>query len=168
MDVMPWTALFFQSIPEEIILVTLGLALIGEYPGMKGIVAVGISGAVFSFYFRHLSLPFGIHTLASIVVLALAMWLLLRVNLFKGLLAAFLGIVSLGIIESISFPLISLLTGLSFEAALQDPLLRILFPLPDEIILGLFAYFCRRRRLSLISTGKLISNNARKDNEDEK
>ncbi|QGP92986.1 hypothetical protein MGLY_23800 [Neomoorella glycerini] len=168
MDIMPWTALVFQSIPEEIILVTLGLALVGEYPRMKGIVVVGIIGALFSFYFRRLSLDFGIHTLASIVALALAMRLLLRVNLFKGLLAAFLGIVALGIIESISFPLISFLTGLSFEAALRDPVLRILFPLPDEIVLGLVAYFCRHRHFSLITAGRLIPNNARKEKEDEK
>ncbi|MBC7323807.1 MAG: hypothetical protein H5T99_00650, partial [Moorella sp. (in: Bacteria)] len=61
MDIMPWTALVFQSIPEEIILVTLGLALVGQYPRMKGIIAVGTGGAIFTFLFRRLLFDFGVH-----------------------------------------------------------------------------------------------------------
>ncbi|CEP69447.1 Uncharacterized [Moorella glycerini] len=168
MDIMPWTALVFQSIPEEIILVTLGLALVGEYPRMKGIVVVGIIGAVFSFYFRRLSLDFGVHTLALIIALALAIRLILRLNFFKGLIASSLGILALGIVESISIPIVSNLTGISVATALHDPWLRVLFPLPDEIVLGLVAYFCRRRHFSLIFGDGLLRSHKRKEKEDEK
>ncbi|WP_406678236.1 hypothetical protein [Moorella sp. ACPs] len=168
MDVMPWTALIFQSIPEEIILVTLGLALVDEYPRMKGIVVVGVIVAVFSFFFRHLPLGFGVHTLAGILVLGLTMLLVLRVDFFKGLMAAFLGMLALGIVEGISIPFIFYITGIPFEIAVRDPWLRVLFPLPDEILLGVAAYFCRRRRFSLLPGNRLLVKPTGREKEDEK
>ncbi|WP_258359453.1 hypothetical protein [Moorella sulfitireducens (nom. illeg.)] len=168
MDIMPWTALIFQSIPEEIIIITLGLALVGEYPRMRGIVVVAIIGALFSFFFRRLPVSFGIHTLTVIVVFTLLMRLTLRVNLIKGLVASILGILLLGIIESISIPLVSSLTGISIDVALRDPWLRVLFPLPDEIILGVMAYYCRRRHFSLIAGSKLPELEVKEEKEDGK
>ncbi|PRR69199.1 hypothetical protein [Neomoorella humiferrea] len=150
MDVMPWTSLLFQSIPEEIILVTLGLALVGKYPRMRGIVTTGIIVAVFSFFFRRLPLGFGIHTLSGIAVMALTMHLVLRLDLWRGLMAAFLSLVALGLVESITIPAMIFLTGIPFERAVTDPWRRILFPLPEEIILALAAYILRRRRISLL------------------
>jgi len=164
---MPWTALIFQSIPEEIILVTLGLALVGEYPRMSLVSVTGTLIAVFSFFFRRLPLDFGVHTLVQIIVFIILLRIITRANFFKGTLAAILGTLALGVIEGISIPIILYITGISFETALHDPWLRVLFPLPDEIILGLVAYFCRKRNFSLIPKD-ILTVKPGKDKEDEK
>ncbi|BCV20965.1 hypothetical protein [Moorella sp. Hama-1] len=168
MDIMPWTALVFQSIPESIILITMGLGLIGQYPGMKGIIAVGVAGAVFSYFFRRLPLDFGVHTLAQMMCLSLLLYFIIRVNFFEAILAAFLGMLAVGIVEGISIPIVSYITGISFEIALHDPWLRVLFPIPDELILGVAAYLCRRWRFSLIPDGSSLVKHSRKEKEDEK
>ncbi len=159
---MPWTALFFQSIPEEIIQVALGLGLIGRYPRMRFIMAVGIAGGVFSFFFRRLPFDFGVHTLAQLIVLILLLRFIVRVDYFEATLSAFLGVLAVGIVEGVTIPIVSYLTGISFETALRDPWLRVVFPLPDEIILGVAAYLCRRR-LSLVSSRSLLVNRDRKE-----
>jgi len=164
---MPWTALIFQSIPEAIILVTLGLALVGEYPRMKSIVVVGVLGALFSFFFRRLPLDFGIHTLSQLLILILLVNLILKLGFIKSSIAAFLGMLAVGVLEGFSIPFISFLTGVAFKDALRDPLLRIIFPLPDEIILGLAAYLCRKRHFSLIPKD-ILTVKPGKDKEDEK
>ncbi|OIQ11266.1 hypothetical protein [Neomoorella thermoacetica] len=163
MDFMPWTALVFQSIPEEIIQVALGLGLIGRYPRMRFITAIGIGGGVFSFFFRRLPFDFGVHTLAQLIVLILLLHFIVRVDYFEATMAAFLGVLAVGIVEGISIPTVSYLTGISFETALHDPWLRVLFPIPDEIILGAAAYLCRRWRLSLVFSRSLLENRDRKE-----
>lgn len=168
MDFMPWTALVFQSIPESIVLVVLGLGLLGEYPGIPSIVVIGVIGSVTSYFIRRLPLEFGVHTFLSIIVLAVLMRFILKIAVSKGILAAFLGILAVGIIESVSIPAVSYLTGISFETALHDPWLRVVFPLPDEIILGVAAYFCRRRRFSLIPPRTPFMNLPREEKDDEK
>lgn len=168
MDIMPWTALVFQSIPESIIVVTLGLGLTGEYPNMKNVTAVGVIGAIFTYFFRRLPLEFGVNTLIGIIVVALGMRVMLKTPIVRGLIAAFIGILAVGIVESMSIPIVSYFTGISFETALRDPWLRVLFPLPDEIILGVMAYACRRWRFSLIPGYSFPMNVDRKEKEDEK
>jgi len=73
---------------------------------------------------------------------------------------------AVGVVEGFSIPLISFFTGISFENALRDPWLRIIFPLPDEIILALAAYLCRKRHFSLISKD-ILAVRPGKDKEDE-
>ncbi|OIQ62069.1 hypothetical protein MTCOM_08390 [Moorella thermoacetica] len=168
MDFMPWTALVFQSIPESIVLVALGLGLVGEYPEIPSIIIIGIIGSVTSFFIRRLPLDFGGHTLLSMIVLIILMRFILKITVIKGILAAFFGILAVGIIESMSIPIVSYLTGISFETALHDPWLRVVFPLPDEIILGVAAYLCRRWRFTLVSNCTIFANSSREEKDDEK
>ncbi|MGI9859867.1 hypothetical protein SDD30_00605 [Moorella naiadis] len=144
------------------------MGLIGEYPHVKNVIVVGVMGAMFSYFIRRLPLEFGVNTLLSIVVLALMMRFILKITITRGIMAAFFGVIAVGIIESMSIPIVSYFTGISFETALHDPWLRVLFPLPDEIILGVMAYACRRWRFSLIPGYGFPTNVDRKEKEDEK
>jgi len=92
---------------------------------------------------------------------------ILKLGFIKSSIAAFLGMLAVGVLEGFSIPFISFLTGVAFKDALRDPLLRIIFPLPDEIILGLAAYLCRKRHFSLIPKD-ILTVKPGKDKEDEK
>jgi hypothetical protein len=152
MDHMPWQALVFQSIPEAIILVSLGLGLLGFLPPFSYVVIIGVIISILSFFIRQLPFVFGVHTLLYILLLALLLKISLKnIEWWRSIAAVFLGTIIVGLVEGISTPVMLKVTGLNLGYVLQDPWLRVLFPLPNEIILGTLAYIVWRRQISLFT-----------------
>ncbi|MGB9858885.1 MAG: hypothetical protein ACPLQP_02980 [Moorellaceae bacterium] len=152
MDYMPWQALVFQSIPEGIILVSLGLGLMGVLPPFRKVVVIGTVISLLSFFLRRLPVIFGVHTLLYILLLALLLKIGLRdMEWWRSIAAGLLPTIILGLVEGVSTPLMLRLTGMDLTRVLHDPWLRVFFPLPNEILLGVLAYLIWRYRLSLLS-----------------
>lgn len=158
MDNMPWQALVFQSIPEGIILVSLGLGLLGYFPPFRYVVIIGVTISILSFFIRQLPFVFGIHTLLYILLLALLLKISFKkIEWWRAIAVGFLGTIIVGLVEGISTPLMLRITGLNLSYVLHDPWLRVLFPLPNEIVLGALAYLIWSRRLSLLATERKVS-----------
>lgn len=154
MDFMPWQAIIFQSIPESVILISLGLGLLGLYPPFKKVVLVAIIYSLSSVVIRGLPLPFGAHTLILLPLLAVLLKLFFKMDWWKMATATLLGTIIFGLVESISIPLMLTLTGYDLATVMRDPWLRVVFPLPDEIILGTLAWIIWRKGLSLFRSGR--------------
>ncbi|SMB94627.1 hypothetical protein SAMN00808754_1076 [Thermanaeromonas toyohensis ToBE] len=154
MDFMPWQAVIFQSIPESIILISLGLGFLGLYPPFNGVVLVATVYSLSSVVIRGLPLPFGAHTLILLPLLAVLLKLFFKIEWWRAATAALLGTIIFGLVESISIPLMLFLTGYDLATVMHDSWLRVLFPLPDEIILGMLAWIVWKKRLSLFRPGR--------------
>lgn len=154
MDFMPWQAVIFQSIPESIILISLGLGLLGLYPPFKKVALVGVVYSLSSVVIRALPLPFGAHTLILLPWLMILLKFFFKTEWWKAFTAVLLGTIILGLVESISTPFMLALTGYDLKTVMCDPWLRVLFPLPDEILLGILAWIVWKKRLFLFRSGR--------------
>lgn len=151
---MPWQAIVFQSIPESIILVSLGLGLLGLYPPFKKVVLISITYSLSSVIIRALPFPFGVHTLILLPWLTVLLKSFFKMDWWKAFTAALLGTIIFGLVESISTPFLLSLTGYDLGTVMRDPWLRVLFPLPDEVLLGCLAWIVWRKRLFFFRSGR--------------
>jgi len=84
MDQMPLSAVIFYSIPEEIILFSFGVTIVGEYINFKKIFIAAVLLAFTSMLLRA-CVPFGLHSIIGILVLFVSFW-----KLLNGLITCFL------------------------------------------------------------------------------
>lgn len=144
MDPMPWQAVVFQSFPEGVVVICLGLALVGlRFPWIRIIIAAALY-AISSYFIRGLPFPYGIHTLLLIVVLILLMLVIVRGGWKSGTMAAMAGTFGLLIVESLVIPLLLGVTGISFAQVIADRWLRVFFAWPEQGVLWLITYLCWR------------------------
>ncbi|MBC7347793.1 MAG: hypothetical protein H5U00_10165 [Clostridia bacterium] len=154
MDRMPLLALFLQSMPEEFIVIALGLLLVGYRPPLARLVPVAVLSATASYFIRALPFPFGVHTLIFVAVTVVLVWLILRITWRRAVLAVLLGVTLLALVEGIAIPVITGLTGLSMAQVMSSTWLRILVPWPHMASLGILAWCCWRYRWSLVQAGR--------------
>lgn len=144
MDPMPWQAVVFQSFPEGVVVICLGLALVGlRFPWLRVIMGSALYAAV-SYLIRGLPLPYGIHTLLHIPVLMLLISVVVGVRWKSGTMAAMAGLFGLLIVESLIVPLLLGVTGISFAQVIADRWLRVFFAWPEQGVLWLITYLCWR------------------------
>lgn len=151
MDKMPLAAVVCQSFPESVILFALGLTLMGAPLRWKRIVFAAVIYTVISFFVRNLPLPYGIHTIAGLVVMCALFIVFFRSPLQVAATASLLSILTLGVLEILFYPLV-LATGLSIKEIWARPVLRILIPLPELISLGIITWWCARKKITFSSS----------------
>lgn len=149
MDKMPLHALLLQSIPESIIVLSFSLALLGLRHPWHQILVAGTATSVISFLLRLLPLPFGFHSLLQFAVVILIVKAAFKFSLFKSALMAVICGATILTAESIFIPIISYLTRIPIEVSMNDPWLRILFPLPHLIFLAFATYILSRYPLKI-------------------
>lgn len=154
MDRMPLLALFLQSMPEEFIVIALGLLLVGYRPPLARLVPVAVLSATASYFIRALPFPFGVHTLISVVVIVALVCLILQLSWRRAVLAVLLGVTLLALGEGVTIPLMTSLTGIPMEQVVASTWLRIVFPLPHLVPLAVLAWCCWRYRWSLVQAGR--------------
>lgn len=135
MDIMPIYLILLQSVPETAILVSLGLVLIGLKPAPGRILLVALLTSLASYFIRTLPLPPGINVFLQLPILITLLAYICRLLVTYAVIASFVGLISLGITETILNFIIFASTGISVQKALSNELWRILFPLPEYLIL---------------------------------
>jgi len=135
MDIMPIYLILLHSVPETAILVSLGLVLIGLKPAPGRILLVAFLTSLASYFIRNLPLPPGINVFFQLPILIILLAYICRLSVTYAVIASFVGLISLGITETILNFIIFALTGISVQKALSNELWRILFPLPEYLIL---------------------------------
>lgn len=135
MDIMPLYLVFLQSMPENAILVSLGLVLIGIKPRFIPILLIAIITALSCYFIRALPLPPGLHILMQLPIMILLITYILEIPLTFAILASFLGLICIASTEIVFNSLISMFTGVSVMEAIKNPLWRVLFPIPEFIFL---------------------------------
>lgn len=157
MDRMPFYLVVFQSVPETAILISLGLTLLGFKPKLKSVLVIASLESLASFLIRCLPLPPGINVFLQLPVLIVLTACCCDLNLPDAALASLLGLVVLALTETAFNFLISAVSGIAVRQALEDPLLRLLFPLPEFAFLTAAILILRRYNLALFDIQELKS-----------
>lgn len=152
MDKMPLLALIFQSIPESIIILTLGLTLMGIELKWQRIIPAAVLSSLSSYFVRELPIPYGVHTLIGLLVITILVIFFFKAPCHLAAYVALIGVLSLTAVEMIILPVIIMLSGKTVTQIWQSQSLRILMALPELIVLTLITWWCVKKRFSLRPT----------------
>lgn len=135
MDLMPFYMIFFQSVPETIILIALGLILTGFRSSWKQILVVAVLVSLSSYFIRAMPLPPGINVFLQLPLMIVFIVLICRIPLVFAMVVSFLGFICISLTETIFNSIIFFITGISVQEAMANPLWRIIYPVPEFIFL---------------------------------
>ncbi|HWQ75922.1 MAG TPA: Spo0B domain-containing protein [Syntrophomonas sp.] len=152
MDQMSLYVLLLQSFPETLILIYIGLALTGAKLSNKKITFIALAGACLSYFVRGLPIPPGSNVFVQLPVIVILLFAIGKLPLWLALVSIILGFLCVSFAEMLFIPLTSAISGISIEAALADPLWRILFPIPEFLFLTLLVIFLRRKKIHIFNT----------------
>ncbi|MDD3654495.1 MAG: GHKL domain-containing protein [Desulfotomaculaceae bacterium] len=168
---MNFFSLLFVSFPETILVTVLGFLLIGIEPRWRDLLIIGAIQALNSFIVRYLPVPFGLHSILEILLYTLNIRLITRLPYYIVILVSLLGLILYGSIETIIAPFMLYVTGYSLSDVLERTFIRILFFLPQALIMLVFILAIKYFKISLISysqkynqSGEYFSNIINKQN----
>jgi len=137
MGTMPFYLVFLHAIPETVILIFLGRLLIGLKLPWQRVLLVAALTSLASFFIRVLPLPPGVNVFLQLPILIGLLAYFCSLPLTHATVVSFLGLILLGVSETIYNISIAALTGISLQQALDNPLWRALYPLPNFVLMGL-------------------------------
>lgn len=160
MDNMPIGVLLLVSIPEEFLITMLGLLLfgIGIRQRFGRIFFIAVIQAFISYSIRLLPLSFGVHTLIQIMLFAIPLQLILHLPYLYSSICILVSSTIYTVLDSTFIPFLLQLTGIPLEAVLNGTILRVLFFIPQGLImllLVLVVYF-KQIKLFDITNYRLI------------
>ncbi|SHE59825.1 hypothetical protein SAMN02745218_00563 [Desulfofundulus australicus DSM 11792] len=161
MDKMPLIALIFQSIPESILILTLGLTLMGVEIKWQRIIPAAVISSLCSYFVRELPIPYGVHTLIGIIAIAVLVHIFFKTSIPIAICVAMIGIVILATVEMLLCPLLLFLMGKTITEIWESKTLRILLAIPELIVLALITFWCIRKKFTLRSPRFYFSNRTR-------
>lgn len=152
MEPMPVCIFFLQSFSETLILTYIGLALTGAKPPNRKVILIALIGAFLSFFIRVFPMPPGSNVFIQLPVIALMLFTICKLPLWLALVSTILGFLVVSSSEMLFIPLMSDISGISIQEALDTPLWRILFPLPEFAFLILLIVCLRRKQINIFNT----------------
>ena len=155
MDKIPLGPFLLQSFPENIIIITIGLIMIGIKPDFKKLLVVAFLSAIFSYMVRSSPIIFGLHLLLQLAFLITIARLILKYSLFQTIVAMIIGVLTLGVSEIILLPLLLAISGFTLDQVLANPWYRVVIQTPYIFILGLLAYQLYRKKWFIIGYYKI-------------
>ncbi len=154
MDQMTVLQLLLISLPEAMLVAALGITLAGFGPRPGQLFIIGIFHALVSYIIRSSQVPFGLHTIVLLLAFILIIYAVTRLNLITSTLAGLSGLTVFAVVEMLIAPQLLKITGYTYEQALNDPILRIYFFLPEAAAIILIIILCRRYRINILSYWK--------------
>ncbi len=141
MDIMPWQAVVFISIPEAFLVMLMGLTLTGLKPDIKRLAIAAVIQAVGSFFIRQLYFPYGVHILLQVVTMTVLARFALKHRWSTVLPGIFLGVaIFAGILDQLYIPFIVKIVPL--EAILNNTWVRVLVSLPQQAAMLVIVLIC--------------------------
>lgn len=155
MEHLPLYIMVIQSFFETLILIFLGLALSGYKPASGKIILTAMILTIASYFIRMLPIPGGFNVLIQLPLLILLLILYCKIPLRTALLSSILGFLLVSFTEALFMAFITWLTGISILEALSQPAWRILYPLPEFILLTLLILYLRKREKNIFNLFRL-------------
>lgn len=165
MEVKPIYLILFQSFPETAVLISLGLVLIGVKPRLKETICIAFVISLAAYKIRALLLPAGMNVLIQLPVLVLLVAALYHLRIVYAFLASCMGLICLGLTETVFNSLLAKISRISIDQALSDPLLHLLFPLPEFIFLAVVVLILLHFDLAVFDIRELSQSKTGETNE---
>lgn len=157
MEPLSLTVIILISLPEAMLLGTLGLALIGIRPTLRQIILIGLVEAVLSGFIRLLPFPFGVHTILQFITFSLVIYFIMRIQYRTSFLVVLLSFTIYGIVEGISASFLFAITGISFNDVFNNHLLRLMFFMPEAALMILIILALWRFEEKLLRYKEIIA-----------
>jgi hypothetical protein len=150
MDVMPWQAVVFISIPEAFLVNLMGLALVGIKPDLKKLLVMAVLQAICSYFIRALPLVYGVHMVLQLLTTFILIKLILGYGWGITLPAVLLGfVIFTGILDPLYIPFIT--KKVPLDMILANPWLRVAVSFPQQLAMLAIVLVCRRYDFRLIN-----------------
>jgi signal transduction histidine kinase len=146
--------LLLISLPEAMLVAALGITITGLRPHLGQLFIISIFHSLVSYIIRSSQVPFGLHTIILLLAFIFIIHAVTRLNLITSTLAGLAGLTVFAVVEMLIAPQLLRITGYTYEQALNDPILRIYFFLPEAAAIILIIIFCRRYRINILSYWK--------------
>jgi|AGTN01.1.fsa_nt_gi hypothetical protein len=155
MDNMPLIAVFFQSIPEEMVLFSLASVLLGLKMQWKRIIMAAVISAFAAYFVRHLPIYFGFHYFIGLVVNGMLIYYFFHKNYFYSFCTALIVLGCLFMAENIiTRPIIIMLGYIHYQDIWDNTLLRIIIPYPSLIVLCIITWILKVKKYSIFGQRK--------------
>lgn len=151
MDKLPVLAILLISIPEEIMISALGLFLFGIRPKGRFLILIGILQSLISYLVRQLPLFFGLHVIIQALLFALVITLIIQLPYRVSLTAMTVSITIYAVMEAIFVPLLVAITDVPLAVILASTKLRILYFLPQGIMMLIIVFLVHHYDFKLFS-----------------
>lgn len=153
METIPFYLVFLQSLPEAMILLCLGLVLTGIKPCLKQVFLIALFVSLASYFVRNLPLPLGVNILIVNILFLLPLFIILLVYIHRlayvaATVSTFMGFIFLSLAEMVLNFVVSAITGVTVLEALNNPVWRVLFPLPEFFILSAVIILLQRYHIT--------------------
>lgn len=140
------------SVPEQFLMALFAWIILGksETAKFRNVVFVGISAAIlynlvgFLFYPNYLLV-----IVPQVLLFAVLIYFGYRLSFIEALLGCLFTIVIFIAIQGSTLNLICLITGVTEKQLLDSMFMRIVFPLPEFILMGAIAYFLYRENINI-------------------
>ena len=106
-----WQIHLVRVIPESIVLVALGTALVKEKFSLKQIASAGLIIGVIGLMLQRMKMKYGVQIPVGLAVFIIVMLLIFKLNVLKSAAAALLSFIVLSFVEALSFFVLTKVTN---------------------------------------------------------
>ncbi|MCG9968560.1 hypothetical protein L9W92_10895 [Pelotomaculum terephthalicicum JT] len=157
MDKMPLIAVLFQSVPEEIIVYSFGMAVVGEYINIKKITIAALITAFAMMFVRWFIPYFGLHSIVGMLILFILFWRYLGLEAWKAIISSLLSLTALILLDDFILQAILNLKHITLTEGFQNNFIRITYTYPHLVVFGLITWIIYYKKWFLIK-GSRVSN----------
>lgn len=153
MFAIPWYAVIFISIPETLLIISIGFSLFNIRLDIWKAVFVGVLIGLISYLFRYILLPPGIHITLLSILLTVTISYICGVKISYSFVAVLLGAMIIGIIDDSVTHLIFHFTSKTVHDLAFNPWLNIKAFLPTFFIGALLLLMIKKFQFVLYDLG---------------
>lgn len=145
MELSPWLW-FLHTLPESLALASLAIVFCNRKISAGSIFFVGAVYAVAVYLVRLLPFTaFGIHFVILVFVLGMLLYYTLKARFSLSLLCSFGALTVLAALEMLCMYLLSILTGIPVQEAVENLWMHLLFAWPHVLFIFLLGWFLNQR-----------------------
>ncbi|SNS57272.1 hypothetical protein SAMN05446037_101358 [Anaerovirgula multivorans] len=153
---IPWYIALFISLPETFLIIKVGLNLFKEDISIKDNLLISLIVAVFSYSIRIYLNVYGLHTIATAVLIVILVNFIMRKALVHSVICVFAGLLIMGVSQSVTVPFLLVLLRRSMTDLNFYPWLNIFLFLPSATIVSGAIILMKKKKIYLLDLKKYI------------
>ncbi len=150
MNTLTLVSLLMVTFPEAVLVAALGFLLVGLKPWWSDLIIIGILQVGFDYIIRLLPVPFGLHSILGIILFVINIRLVTRLPYKIVILASLFGLIFYGSVETVAIQFMLQIEGFSLAEVWNYSFIRILYFLPQALVMLIFIVACKFFNISLI------------------
>lgn len=156
MDAMSLLQLLLVSLPEALLVTALSFQLVGLKIKTSDFILIGVSQTTIAYLVRLSPVPFGLHSLIQIILFIVLLRIITKINFRVIIITALLGLTIYASLETVIGPTLLNLTGYHLNEVINNPTMRIIFFLPQAMVILLFIILTKKFDYRLVDFSRKV------------